>query len=243
MKKSILVPFIAMFTLCATSAQAQQLPTKSREAIFTTAIGSSEFSTALAYQHLWLVGKKRRLGLGAGLRLTNYFGSNKYFTTAPAKLTSGQTGPGVFFADNIEENIDSVLFKNAQVNSLNLSINIQYAFSKKFAAGFNIDAIGFSFGGQKDATYFGNNGTGGATSAKPTGFNLLLISDNDKGSLNSEIYGKYMFNNKWAVKLGYQFLFVEYTTDTEVQTTPDGQTNDRFRNKSSGILLGVTRSF
>ncbi|TAG98303.1 MAG: hypothetical protein EAZ17_09355, partial [Sphingobacteriales bacterium] len=121
MKKSILVPFIAMLTLCAASAQAQQLPTKSREAIFTTAIGSSEFSTALAYQHLWLVGKKRRLGLGAGLRLTNYFGSNKYFTTAPAKLTSGQTGPGVFFADNIEENIDSVLFKNAQVNSLNLS--------------------------------------------------------------------------------------------------------------------------
>ena len=105
MKKSILVPCIAMLMLCAVSTQAQQLPTKSREVIFTTAIGSSEFSTAFAYQHLWLVGKKRKLGLGAGVRLTNYFGFNKYFTTAPAELTSGKTGPGVFFSENIEENI------------------------------------------------------------------------------------------------------------------------------------------
>jgi hypothetical protein len=242
MRILVIALFLSVLGLGHSALYAQQLPAKSRELGFTTAIGSSEFSTAFAYQHLWLVGKKKKLGLGAGLRFTNYFGFNKYFTTAPAELTSGKTGPGVFFSENIEENIDSVLFKNAQVNALNLSINIQYAFSKKFAAGFNIDAIGFSFGGRKDATYFGNNGTGGATTAKPTGFNLLLISDNDKGSLNSEFYGKYMFNNKWAAKLGYQFLFVEYTTDSKVQTAPGGQTNDRFRNKSSGILLGITRS-
>jgi long-subunit fatty acid transport protein len=50
-------------------------------------------------------------------------------------------------------------------------------------------------------------------------------------------------NDKWGVKLGFQYLFTEYTTDTKVQTTPDGQKNDRFRSKGRGISLGVTYSF
>lgn len=206
----------------------------------TAAIGSSEFSTALAYQHLWKPGKKGKFGIGTGIRLTNYFGTNKYYTTAPAKLTSGKTGPGVFFSDDIPQNIDSVLFKKGQINALNIAINFGYNIYKKISLGFNIDAIGFTVGGNKKGSYLGNNGAGSATTAKPTGFNLLLISDNDLGSLNSEFYGLYKFNKKWGAKIGFQFLFTEYTTATKIQTTPDGQKNDRFRNKSSGISFGIT---
>jgi hypothetical protein len=211
-----------------------------KSASFSAAFGSSDFSTALAYQHLWKLGKKQKFGIGAGIRLSSYFGANKYYTTAPAKLTSGKTGPGVFFADNIPQNIDSVLFKKSQANSLNLSINFDYNIYKKITLGFNIDAIGFTFGGKQNGSYLGNNGVGAATTAKPTGFNLLLVSDNDLGSLNSEFYARYKFNEKWGVKAGFQFLFTEYTTTTKVQTTPDGQKNDRFRNKSSAISFGVT---
>jgi hypothetical protein len=212
-------------------------------AAFTVAFGSKQFSTALSYQHLWKLGKNQKLAIGGGVRLTNHFGNNLYYTTAPAKLTSGKTGPSVFFADDIPQNIDSVLFKKSQVNALNLSINFSYNVYKKITLGFNIDAIGFSFGGKQNGFYLGNNGIGAATTAKPTGFNALLISDNDRGTLNSEFYAQYKMNDKWGVKLGFQYLFTEYTTDTKVQTTPDGQKNDRFRSKGSGISLGVTYSF
>jgi hypothetical protein len=234
---------ISLFLLITLVGAAQKNNKVDKSASFTIAFGSKQFSTALGYQHLWKIGKKQKLGIGGGLRLTNNFGNNLYYTTAPAKLTSGKTGPAVFFADDIVQNIDSVLFKKSQTNALNLSINFTYNIYKKITLGFNIDAIGFSFGGKQNGAYLGNGGIGAATSAKPTGFNVLLISDNDRGTLNSEFFAQYKLNDKWGAKLGFQYLFTEYTTDTKVQTTPDGQKNDRFRSKSSSISLGVTRSF
>ncbi len=239
--KQMITLFFLVLTGLSTTAQKKHILENS--ASFTIAFAKGDFSTALAYQHLWKLGKKQKLGIGAGVRLSNYFGSNHYFTTAPAKLTSGKTGPGVFFADDIVANIDSVLFKKAQVNALNISVNFSYNVYKKITLGFNIDAIGFSFGGKQNGSYLGNNGAGAATTAKPTTFNLLLVSDNDLGTLNSEFYGQYKFNNKWGAKAGFQFLFAEYTTATKVQTTPSGQKNDRFRYKSSALSLGITHNF
>lgn len=238
-KLSIIIAVLAM----AGKVNAQKNNSTDKSASFTVAFGSKQFSTALAYQHLWKLGKKQRAQIGLGARFTSNFGSNVFYRTAPATLTSGKTGPAAMFADDIIQNIDSVSFKKPQVNALNLSINLAYRVYKKITLGFNIDAIGFSFGGKQSGIYYANNGTGTTTTAKPTSFNALLISDNDKGSLNSEFYAQYKFNNNWGAKLGFQFLFTEYTTATEVQTTPDGQKNDRFRNKASGISFGITRNF
>lgn len=199
-------------------------------------IGSGQGSVAASYVYNWNFGAKQRFSIGAGARFTSYFGSNQYFITAPAKLTSGSTGPGVLFKENIQANLDSLLVASPSMNALNLSINLGYQITEKLAAGFNIDAIGFSFGGEKAAKYV-NGTTVANTTAKPTGFNALLISDNDLGTLNSELFATYAFNKKWSVKLGYQFLFTEYTTATNVQQLPES--NDRFRNKVSAFALGV----
>ncbi|MDZ7646567.1 MAG: hypothetical protein U5K54_04975 [Cytophagales bacterium] len=43
------------------------------------------------------------------------------------------------------------------------------------------------------------------------------------------------------LKVAYQYLFTEYTTDTEVQQLPEP--NDRFRNKSSMLSVGITKQF
>lgn len=207
------------------------------EANFTGAFGNSEGTISAMVSYDWELWKKKKFAIGVGARVTTYFGANQYYTTAPAELTSGDTGPFVIFKEDIEENIDSLLIKSPQTNAVNLLINLRYKFNEKLMIGFNIDAIGFSFGSSKSGNYI-NGVQGSMENAKPTSFNILLISDNDRGSLNSELYGKYYWNEKWGVKLAAQFLFTEYTTDTEVQQFPEP--NDRFRNKSLMFAVGVT---
>ncbi|HPH45406.1 MAG TPA: hypothetical protein PLJ60_01810 [Chryseolinea sp.] len=191
---------------------------------------------SVQYSHLWKIGKQKKFAIGLGGRITSYFGANQYYITAPAKITSGSSGPFVIFKENIDENIDTLLIKSPQVTMINVSINIEYQITSKFTAGFNIDAVGFSFGTDQSANYI-NGFTGMNTSAKPTSFNALLISDNDIGSLNSELFVKYKFSNKWSVRAGAQFLFTEYTSETEVQQYPEP--NDRFRRKSLLFGLGI----
>ncbi len=239
-KKIISITFFALMFL---SINAQKRASSEQAASFSVAFGSNQFTTALNYQYLWNFGKKKQWQMGAGARLTNNFGNKNFYITAPAKLTSGKTGPAVFFADQIIQNIDSLYFLKTQTNALNITLNFGYKINDKFTVGFNIDAIGFSFGGNQSATYYGNGGTVGATSAKPTSFNLLLVSDNDLGTLNSEFFARYNFNKKWGAKLGFQFLFTEYTAAYKIQTTPAGDKNDRFRNKSSEISIGTTYQF
>ena len=244
MKRILFAIFFIVFVSAIANAQQKKTRAVDNFVELTAGIGSSQGTGSLAYVYNWKVGKRKRWELGLGARFTSYFGSNLYFRTAPAKLTSGKTDPTVLFREDIDANIDSVLFPKAQVNSFNLSLNFGYNFSKKFSAGLTIDVIGFSFGKKQSGIYYGNNfATGVATTAKPTAFNLLLISDNDKGSLNSELFARYKWNDSWGVKLGLQFFFAEYTTATQVQTTPGGDKNDRFRKKMAGVGIGVTYNF
>ncbi len=203
--------------------------------------GQNQVLIASSFTHYWGIGKKQKLQLGIGARLTNSFGSDQYFTTANAKLTSGKTGLGVLFADDIPANIDSFFVGNPQINALNISLNSEYLITKKISVGFNIDLIGFSFGASKTGTYI-NNGKTSLVGAKPTSLNVLLVSDNDKGSLNSEIFARYKLNSKWSLRGGAAFLFNEYTTNTAVQQL-NGISNDRFRIKSLNVMVGVSYQF
>ena len=239
--------FFAVFFMpfCVTAQEQKKAERNINQfADVTFGVGSSQFTGSASYVRNWKFGKKKRLEAGFGARFTSYFGNNQYYTTAPAILTSGKRGPGVFFASNIVPNIDSVLFPKSQVNSLNITLNLGYNITKKIYAGLNVDLIGFSFGKKQNGIYYANNSaTGVPVTAKPTTFNLFLVSDNDKGALNSEFFAKYKLNDSWSVKVAFQFLFAEYTTSTQVQTTPSGDKHDRFRNKMSGAAVGVAYSF
>ncbi|MFZ6010770.1 MAG: hypothetical protein ACOYXT_10530 [Bacteroidota bacterium] len=194
----------------------------------TGAIGSGEGSVSADFFHLWKVGKKDKIEAGIGARFNSYFGTNQYYSSAPANLA------------NDEKKTDSVRFARAQVNAFNLAINFGYRLSTKIGLGFNIDFLGFSFGGKKDGTYINGNQIDNTT-AKPTSFNVLLVGNNDHGMLNSEFYGRYFFSDRIALKVAFQYLFTEYTTDTPVQQQPES--NDRFRNKSAMVSVGITRKF
>ena len=208
---------------------------------FMLGIGSGQTNLSTSYQIVWKFGDNQKLRMGAGVRLNAFFASDKYFVTAPAKIVKGEAGLGAFFKKPIEENMDSVQFSSASIYSFNFLLSIGYAFSEKFAAGFNIDVIGASFGGKQAGTYINGNALDGntavPTSGAPTGLNLLLVGDNDIGSLNSEFFVTYALNSNWSLKGGIQHVFMEYTTTTKVQQQPES--NDRFRITPTVFCAGI----
>ncbi len=209
-------------------------------------LGEKEILGAISWSHFHGIGnKKQRFKVGYGLRFSSFYGysEGKNYTTAPSKYTSTIQGPTTIFSETIENNIDTITFANPQVNSLNISINLQYSISKKFEVGFNIDAIGFSFGGKQPASIISSVYDANQPyliSAKPTSLNLLLTSDNDIGSLNSEFYLRYWLTEHFGIRAGYSFYFSEYTTSQSLTFDSGRIQNDRFRLKSSLFMLAIT---
>jgi hypothetical protein len=203
------------------------------------ATNGAQFSGALSWVKFHAITKKKRFKIGYGLRFTAQGGKDLYYVTAPAILTSKQTGPQVLFSETFLENVDTFFVSKSQNNSLNISINLQYTIKEKFDIGFNIDALGLSFGGSTTGKYIAYQSTDNGTQqiASTTSLNLLLVSDNDIGALNSELYFRYWFNQKWAFRVGASFLFTEYTTSNKLRLD-----NDRWRNKSLMGLVGITFS-
>ncbi len=220
MKKYLYFYFLA-FLLCCSQTSVAQHTTQTNEQIgeqinqnykqrhhFDAAVGlGSGFSTALSWSHLHGLGRKKKLKIGYGLRMTNYFGMSQNYKTAPADLIA---------AKQTEE----IQFLSAQTNSVNATLNLQYSFSKRVEVGFNIDAFGFTFGGEQTAY----QASGALVKASPTLGNLLLIDKNDRGSLNSEFYVRYWLSPQFAIRGGFSHLFSEYTTNTKL-----AYQNDRYR--------------
>lgn len=203
------------------------------------AFAKNKFDVNLNWHHLHGISKNKKLKFGYGLRFTSFYASNQFYTTAPAELAKGKIGPAVLFTKKIPENIDSLSIASAQHNFLNVFILLQYTFFDKLDIGFNIDVIGFGFGGNKNATYINQNfGQNTASNVSVSNFNLLLIDVNDRGSLNSELFVRYWITKKWAAKLAVNHVFTEVTSSLPVQTLP--QSNDRFRLVSDFISVGVT---
>lgn len=199
------------------------------------------FSPALSYNYHWGIGKNGKFKIGTGIRFTYFSSGKRDLITAPATLTSGEKGPQVLFTENILNNFDTLKVAKVSVGYLNIPIHLQYSFSKKFEVGFNIDAIGLSFGNKQNGTFYASDSKSlnkSTQSAKPTVFNLLLVSDNDWGSLNSELYARYWLNDKIGLRAGLSFQFIEYTTN-KVLTFE----NDRFRTKNLLPMIAISYKF
>lgn len=200
---------------------------------FNLSVGAYQngFSGAIAYSRLHPIAFKKRFYVGYGVRFTSYFGRNGDYVTAPADVSEGN-----FFKPQNEEKLDTLFMPSAQTNSLNVSIFLMYKFSKKLSVGFNIDAIGFSFGKDQESVFYSysENISPTTSNASVTNFNVLLTGDYDIGSLNSEIYAHYDLNDKIAIRAGASFIFSEYTTDQKFAFD-----NDRFRKKSLGLMVGI----
>lgn len=234
---------LSSFLLFAGWLPAQQLATQPRSFWqnqnyeWGLSASSGQSAVALSAHHLYAFGKKKKFSAGFGLRFTGYLAGRQDYITAPARLTSGRTDPGVLFSETLEENLDTLQLNSAGIGMINAAIYLQYALNKKWDIGFNIDAAGFSFGSTQAGFYQSSlyNPVTSTQKAKPSSLNLLLVSDNDIGSLNSELYTRYHFKPRWGLKAGISFLFAEYRTEKKLSLN-----NDRFRNKALMLMLGIS---
>lgn len=202
-------------------------------------VGQSEALVSLAaFQHVPIAFNKR-LKVGLGLRSNHYFSGQQNYETAPARITTNQTGPQVLFIPSYPQNIDTFRVSNSQVNSLNLAIDFQFDITPKWRVGTNIDLIGISYGPKTNGDFISSFSPDPNTprnfSSTPTPTNILLISDNDVGSLNSEFYAQYQLNHWFDINAGLSFHFAELTTAFKPIFD-----NDRFRRKSVMGFVGVT---
>lgn len=236
---------IILSLLIAVKIKGQNLSTKGLD--FAVAAGKTGFSPAIGFEQLFGVGKAGKFKIGYGIRYTGFFAKDKdlHFRTAPASLTSGKTSLAALFSEDILSQIDTLHMHNVRNNAINLNIRLEYALLKKLDIGFNIDAIGATFGGKQQAGFTANisdsqgkSNSGKTFNAKPAAFNLLLISDSDIGSLNSELYARYWVSEKIGIRAGASFQFLEYKTNQKVAFD-----NDRFRSKQLLPFLAITYKF
>jgi hypothetical protein len=219
-------------------AGGQDLPKK--ELLVTGAVSASKNHATFSGAGTWTygLGEKKRFRIGTGLRYNLAWNQNQIYRTAPAKLTSGKTDPTALFTEDILENIDT-MYAGSTIHSINAMIILEYRFSPKIALGFNIDAAGFSFGKKTTGTFRKVQGMmprGGSmeVGANPYPYNLLLISDNDLGSLNSELYATWKIHPRLDLRAGFTFIFSELQTDFDIALD-----NDRFRHKSLQGMVGI----
>ncbi|MES1215046.1 MAG: hypothetical protein ABUT20_05995 [Bacteroidota bacterium] len=243
MKKKYLF-FLILIALNKAHAQTIDDIRYNRYVDLAATIGKSQGSVSGSYVYNRRSWKKKKWEFGLSLRWSSYFGTKTEFITAPARLARTNTTPFlIFFAGQRKESQDTLTVQRPFTNSVNLAINTGYNFSKRWSGGFNIDVIGFTFGRKSPAILTSNGKTETEPAAKPASFNLLLTGDHDRGSLNSEFFLRYHINSAWSVRAIYEFLFVEYKTQSAKQIAPDGTTVDRFRNKANTFGLGVSYHF
>ena len=224
----------------------QNAATKSTNQLLDLSVtaGSSRGTVAASYVYNWHKGKKQQWDLGLGARLTTSFGTKQDYTTAPARISRGSTTPFIVVVSQQKTaNWDTLVVQRPLSVSLNATANIGYHFNSKWSAGFNIDLIGFTVGRKSSAVLTSNGVTRTEPVAKPAPFNILLTGDLDYGSLNSEFFIKYNWNEHWGIRAVYQFVFSEYKTTTIKQTAPDGTMVDRFRNKANNLGIGLSYHF
>jgi hypothetical protein len=216
--------FLLLITINKAVGQETTIPDKQASIDLSIGFGTDLFSGAAALNRTHGITGSNKLRLGYGVRASLLSGKNLGYTTAPAKLAADLT------------KVDTLNIASASTIALNAVINIQYKMSNKFALGFNIDAIGVGLGSETGGKFISSDVKNSPTQvSKPTSVNLLLVGNNDKGQLKSEIYAEYSPTEHLGIRAGLDLTFSEYTTATILT-----QNNDRFRYKANLVFVGVS---
>jgi hypothetical protein len=170
-------------------------------------------------------GKRNQWLIGGGLRFTSTFGSDKNYLSAEPD-----------FYDN-DDKTDTLLVKRPSQSNTALVFMFSYRMGNRLEFGMNIDLIGYTFGGTKDATHIGD-GVEIETESMSNQLSILLGGANDRGMLKSEFFTAYHFNQKFMLRMGVSPHVNEYFTEKELQSG-----NKRFRNIDILPFVGARLHF
>jgi len=177
----------------------------------------------------------KKFYINPGIRLNVFSGNDLEYITAPAKYTVN------------DDQVDTLTFNSVQNNFANLYVRLGYNITEKLSVSFDIDVVGVSFGSEQNNTqYFPGKASRdlgvpnvSSVNASPIAVNVLLIGDNNIGSLNSTLSLSYNLTNRFGIDAGAGLVFTEYTTNAAIGY----DSNDRFRNKNMMGYIGVSYLF
>ena len=217
------------------------------------AYAKDNYNPSVAYYQLINIGNRKLFAVGWTVRVGAFYGDNLNYYTAPARLTREKTGFAALGAPLVIRNIDTVRYDYVTMTSANVGVRAQVNLGR-LTIGASADLLGLTLGKKRIGRYKSSTGQyaikgstgsdstvffqGAATfqSSKPSALNIRLLGDNDIGTLSTELYARYSINQRFSIKLGYQFL----TTETTVDNRDVIADNDRFRHRTGMAYLAVT---
>ena len=215
-----------------------------------------QISPSLSYYQLLSVTREKFLSVGWMATFRTFYAGDVNYLTAPARLSREKTGFSALGAPLIAGNLDTLSLASASGTSLNLGVRAEIHF-KFLDIGASADILGITLGRKRIGQYRSSTGyvlgksSAGADStvrfaggnvnqtARPTVANLQLLGDNAIGTLATEVYVRARVNQRYGIKVGYQWLLTEYTAS--VTNSVDG--NNRFRSRSGLTYVAVTIPF
>ena len=248
---------LAVLTAFVTSQSFAQSPVAARLQSgydLGMAYSTGNYNPSAAYYQLINIGDRKLFAVGWNVRLGAFYGDNLNYYTAPARLTREKTGFSALGAPLLIRNIDTVRYDYVTMTSANVGVRAQVNLGR-LTIGASADLLGLTFGkkrigryksstGQyaiqgisgKDSTTIFFQGANTFQSSRPSVLNIRLLGDNDRGTLSTEIYARYIINQQFGIKVAYQFL----TTETTVANRDVIADNNRFRHRANMAYIALT---
>ncbi len=179
---------------------------------------SQRWAPSFSFNAFYGFGRNQRFHMGFGLRASAFLGgSGLAYTTADAVLIrDGKT--------------QTLSLDAARTFSVNAVLHFKYEIAPRWELGMNVDLIGLGVGGPQIGTYKGTS-----QQVRPSGFNLLLIGNSNKGQLNAELYAAFAIAPDWWVRAGYSQMTSEVKSDATLDFG-----NRRFRLSSDLFFLSAS---
>lgn len=179
---------------------------------------------SLAYTQTLAIGNAYKYRIVAGARLSQFFVPKTTFDNLSADKAASLT-----------------FLKSTSSMSLNIPVGFEIG-THTLAIGINTDILGYSFGQQRDVSYFELNkatSTLQDVQVSTKGINLIL---GKKGQLNSELYGAVTINDNFTIKAGVSAIRITYNA-TYAATTDTRANWDSFQQKSINPFIGLRFNF